>query len=84
MFESTTDFSRRLILENPDSLIRGCYFQVGEEVKLEMRVDDAYAKSLETVLHWLHSQVNLSKTQVFFRTFSPVHFRLNFSFPTLN
>ncbi|XP_031397166.1 protein trichome birefringence-like 10 [Punica granatum] len=53
----------------------GCYFQEGEDVKVAMRVDDAYAKAMETVLHWIHSKVNATKTQVFFRTFSPVHFR---------
>ncbi|KAK4767626.1 hypothetical protein SAY86_015376 [Trapa natans] len=53
----------------------GCYFQVGEEVKAEMKADDAYARALDTVLHWIHSQLNTSKTHVLFRTFSPVHFR---------
>ncbi|XLS97327.1 hypothetical protein HN51_040062 [Arachis hypogaea] len=40
----------------------GCYFQQGMEVKMEMKVDDAYRKSMET-------------SQVFFRTYAPVHFR---------
>ncbi|XLR26843.1 hypothetical protein S83_054743, partial [Arachis hypogaea] len=39
----------------------GCYFQQGMEVKMEMKVDDAYRKSMET-------------SQVFFRTYAPVHF----------
>lgn len=42
---------------------------------MEMRVEDAYRKSLETVLEWIHRELNTNKTQVFFRTYSPVHFR---------
>jgi len=44
-------------------------------VKLEMGVEDAYRKSIETVVNWIQLEVNASKTQVFFRTFAPVHFR---------
>ncbi|KAF4365058.1 hypothetical protein F8388_001806 [Cannabis sativa] len=53
----------------------GCYFQEGEEVKMEMTVEEAYHRSIETVVHWIENQVNSSKTQVFFRTYAPVHFR---------
>ncbi|KAJ6769504.1 PROTEIN TRICHOME BIREFRINGENCE-LIKE 9-RELATED [Salix koriyanagi] len=53
----------------------GSYFQEGEEVKLEMGVEDAFRKSTETVVNWIQLEVNASKTQVFFRTFAPVHFR---------
>ncbi|KAJ9182063.1 hypothetical protein P3X46_006096 [Hevea brasiliensis] len=53
----------------------GTYFQEGREVKLEMRVEQAYHRSIETVLQWIQNKVNTSKTQVFFRTFAPVHFR---------
>lgn len=59
-------------------LDRGCYFQEGAKVKMEMEVDTAYIKSLDTVLDWIHREVNTSKTQVFFRTYAPVHFRLVF------
>lgn len=45
---------------------------------MEMEVDTAYIKSLDTVLDWIHREVNTSKTQVFFRTYAPVHFRLVF------
>ncbi|KAI8011570.1 Protein trichome birefringence-like 10 [Camellia lanceoleosa] len=47
----------------------------GAEVKMEMKVDSAYRKSLDTVIDWIHREVYTSKTQVFFRTYSPVHFR---------
>ncbi|KAH8499818.1 hypothetical protein Peur_041767 [Populus x canadensis] len=61
---------------NYEKTIRGgSYFQEGEEVKLEMGVEDAYRKSIETVVNWIQLEVNASKTQVFFRTFAPVHFR---------
>lgn len=56
-------------------LVRGCYFQEGMEVKMEMRVKDAYKRSIETVLNWIHGTVDSRKTQVFFRTLAPVHFR---------
>ncbi|XP_068332605.1 protein trichome birefringence-like 10 [Pyrus communis] len=61
---------------NYEKTVRGgCYFQEGEQVKMEMSVEDAYHKSMETVVHWIDTQVNSSKTQVFFRTYAPVHFR---------
>lgn len=54
---------------------RGCYFQEGKEVKLDLKVEDAYKKSMETILNWIQDTINPSKTQVFFRTYAPVHFR---------
>ncbi|KAK4478039.1 hypothetical protein RD792_017304 [Penstemon davidsonii] len=61
---------------NHEKTIRGgCYFQEGSEVKMDMRVDNAYKRSLETVVEWIHREVNPKKTQVFFRTYAPVHFR---------
>lgn len=54
---------------------RGCYFQEGTEIKLDMNVDDAYQKSMETVVHWIENKINSNKTQVIFRTYAPVHFR---------
>lgn len=67
---------------NYEKTIRGgCYFQEGKEVKMEMRVESAYRRSIETVFRWIGSQVNLNKTHVFFRTFAPVHFRNNFLWP---
>ncbi|KAM7260024.1 hypothetical protein ACFE04_015765 [Oxalis oulophora] len=61
---------------NYEKTIRGgCYFQEGTEVKLEMSVDDAYQRSIETLVKWIHNEVDTNKTQVIFRTFAPVHFR---------
>lgn len=53
----------------------GCYFQEGKEVKMEMSVESAYRKSIETVVDWIGREVNMNKTQVFFRSYAPVHFR---------
>ncbi|MED6219719.1 Protein trichome birefringence-like 11 [Stylosanthes scabra] len=61
---------------NYEKTIRGgCYFQQGMQVKMEMQVQEAYKRSIETVLNWIQDTVNTSKTQVFFRTLAPVHFR---------
>ncbi|KAL3812678.1 hypothetical protein ACJIZ3_013946 [Penstemon smallii] len=61
---------------NHEKTIRGgCYFQEGSELKMDMRVDNAYKRSLETVVEWIHREVNPNKTQVLFRTYAPVHFR---------
>ncbi|KAK8548539.1 hypothetical protein V6N12_061451 [Hibiscus sabdariffa] len=52
----------------------GCYFQEGKKIKTEMTVEHAYQRSLETVMEWIRNEVNTSKTEVYFRTFAPVHF----------
>lgn len=47
---------------------------------MEMSIESAYRRSIETVMDWIESEVNMSKTQVFFRSYAPVHFRfLSFS-----
>ncbi|ESQ49438.1 hypothetical protein EUTSA_v10020661mg [Eutrema salsugineum] len=53
----------------------GCYFQKGNKVKWKMNVDVAYKLAMNTVVKWIQSEVDSNKTQVFFRTFAPVHFR---------
>ncbi|KAJ7972809.1 Trichome birefringence-like family [Quillaja saponaria] len=53
----------------------GCYFQIGEEVKMNMSIENAFRKSIETVTNRISSEVNLTKTYVLFRTYAPVHFR---------
>ncbi|KAH6759514.1 TRICHOME BIREFRINGENCE-LIKE 11 [Perilla frutescens var. hirtella] len=61
---------------NYEKTVRGgCYFQEGPDVRMDMEVDNAYQKALETVAKWMHREVNTTKTQVFFRTYAPVHFR---------
>lgn len=53
----------------------GCYFQEGKKVKKDMSVETGYKKSIESVIHWIGNKVDMNKTTVFFRTYSPVHFR---------
>lgn len=61
---------------NYEKTIRGGnYFQEGPEVKMDMSVETAYHKSIETVVNWIRSNLVSRKTRVFFRTFAPVHFR---------
>ncbi|CAH1426949.1 unnamed protein product [Lactuca virosa] len=60
---------------NEKTIKGGCYFQEGEKVNMEMKVETAYKKALETVIAWVDKEVNKTKTQVFFRTYAPVHFR---------
>lgn len=61
---------------NYEKTIRGgCYFQVGDDVMMKMTVERAYRRAIKTVVKWVGREVNTSNTKVFFRTFSPVHFR---------
>ncbi|XLS65924.1 hypothetical protein HN51_025898, partial [Arachis hypogaea] len=73
--EKYTGVAEADFLIKVEDFFRGCYFQQGMEVKMEMKVEDAYRKSMETVLNWIQDTVNLNKSQVFFRTYTPVHFR---------
>lgn len=57
------------------TFFRGCYFQEGNQVAIEMSVDEAYQRAMQTLFQWVHKEVNRSKTQVFFRTYAPTHFR---------
>ncbi|KAM4116087.1 hypothetical protein ACB094_02G024400 [Castanea mollissima] len=61
---------------NYDKTIRkGFYFMEGSIIKKDMKVEHAYRRSIETVIQWVNTELNSSKTQVFFHTYSPVHFR---------
>ncbi|KAL8151603.1 hypothetical protein V2J09_021411 [Rumex salicifolius] len=60
---------------NYDKTIKmGCYFQEGNEVKMNMSIQAAFQRSVQTLMHWVENQVNTSKTHVFFRSYAPVHF----------
>ncbi|XP_050366169.1 protein trichome birefringence-like 10 [Argentina anserina] len=52
----------------------GCYFQEGEEIKMNMTVETAYRRSMETLIDWIDGEVNMNKTHVLYRTYAPVHF----------
>lgn len=45
-----------------------------------MQVEDAYKQSIQTVMNWIQDTVNPSRTQIFFRTLAPVHFRFVWRF----
>ncbi|KAJ0698000.1 putative PMR5 domain, PC-Esterase [Helianthus annuus] len=60
---------------NEKTIKGGCYFQEGAKINMKMDVETAYRKALETILSWINTEVNKTRTQVFFRTYAPVHFR---------
>lgn len=51
---------------------------------MNMTVKTAYRKSMETLIDWIDSEVNMSKTYVLFRTYAPVHFRFALLFKLLS
>ncbi|CAM6016276.1 unnamed protein product [Sphagnum balticum] len=53
---------------------QGCYFQEGDEINMDMDLETAFTKSMQTLGTWLDAQLS-PKTQVFFRSFASVHFR---------
>ncbi|KAG6522565.1 protein trichome birefringence-like 11 [Zingiber officinale] len=53
----------------------GRYFQEGSDVRMELTIEDAYRRSIQTLFEWIHREVDRSKTHVIFRTYTPVHFR---------
>ncbi|OMP05035.1 hypothetical protein COLO4_09112 [Corchorus olitorius] len=53
----------------------GCYFQEGSEVKMDMDLETAFHKAIETLVHFVTNRVDPNRTQVLLRTYAPVHFR---------
>ncbi|CAI9115618.1 OLC1v1016572C1 [Oldenlandia corymbosa var. corymbosa] len=51
----------------------GWYFQVGGKMKLGMSIPEAFNKALATWKSWIESNINTSRTRVFFRTFEATH-----------
>ncbi|KAA8531052.1 hypothetical protein F0562_005761 [Nyssa sinensis] len=51
----------------------GCYFQVGNSLKLGMSIDTAFRTALDTWASWVETMINTNRTHVFFRTFEPSH-----------
>lgn len=47
---------------------------------MNMTTEDAFRRSVETVIDWIASEVNMNKTYVLFRTYAPVHFRFALTF----
>ncbi|XP_021632891.1 protein trichome berefringence-like 7 isoform X2 [Manihot esculenta] len=53
----------------------GCYFQVGNALKLGMSIPAAFKIALNTWALWVQNTVDTNRTRVFFRTFEPSHWR---------
>ncbi|CAE5959678.1 unnamed protein product [Arabidopsis arenosa] len=51
----------------------GCYFQVGNSLRLGMSIPAAYRVALETWASWIENTIDPNKTRVLFRTFEPSH-----------
>ncbi|XP_065863756.1 protein trichome birefringence-like 4 [Euphorbia lathyris] len=51
------------------------YFQEGNHVYPRLEVTEAYTKALLTWAQWVDSNINTSRTRVFFRGYSASHFR---------
>ncbi|TYI93251.1 hypothetical protein E1A91_D02G124200v1 [Gossypium mustelinum] len=51
----------------------GCYFQVGNSVKLGMSIPAAFKMALGTWASWVENTIDTNRTLVFFRTFEPSH-----------
>ncbi|GMN32983.1 hypothetical protein TIFTF001_003897 [Ficus carica] len=51
----------------------GCYFQVGNSLKLGMSIPTAFRTALDTWASWAEENIDTNRTRVFFRTFEPSH-----------
>ncbi|KAH6837224.1 TRICHOME BIREFRINGENCE-LIKE 8 [Perilla frutescens var. hirtella] len=61
---------------NHDKTINsGHYFQEKEQVNMTMDVMEAFRRSLKTLKVWVMQKLEPGKSHVFFRSYSPVHFR---------
>ncbi|KAJ8899616.1 hypothetical protein K2173_018590 [Erythroxylum novogranatense] len=53
----------------------GCYFEEGGKVNMSMSSIEAFEISLQTWKAWALDILNSNRTQIFFRSYSPVHYR---------
>ncbi|KAJ4825952.1 Protein trichome berefringence-like 7 [Turnera subulata] len=51
----------------------GCYFQVGNSLKLGLSIPAAFRIALDTWASWVTTSVDTNRTRIFFRTFEPSH-----------
>ncbi|KAH7512203.1 hypothetical protein FEM48_Zijuj12G0065700 [Ziziphus jujuba var. spinosa] len=58
-----------------DQLHWGCYFEEDNEVNITMDVVEAFRRSLQTWKSWALENLDPQRTHVFFRSYSPVHYR---------
>ncbi|KAF8396379.1 hypothetical protein HHK36_017996 [Tetracentron sinense] len=61
---------------NQDKTVKmGYYFQEGGAVNMTMDVMEAFRRSLQTWKLWAIQNLDPQKSHIFFRSYSPVHFR---------
>ncbi|XP_009620645.1 protein trichome birefringence-like 8 isoform X2 [Nicotiana tomentosiformis] len=61
---------------NEDKTVKmGIHFQEGTTVNMTMNVAEAFQRSLNTWASWLIQNTKAEKSHIFFRSFSPVHYR---------
>ncbi|KAJ8754749.1 hypothetical protein K2173_012138 [Erythroxylum novogranatense] len=61
---------------NEDKTVKmGCYFEEGGKVNMSMRSIEAFERSLQTWKSWALESLNSNRTRIFFRSYSPVHYR---------
>ncbi|CAN6586794.1 unnamed protein product [Malus baccata var. baccata] len=53
----------------------GCYFEEDGKVNLTMGVMEAFRRSIQTWKSWVLKNLDPERTRVFFRSYSPVHYR---------
>ncbi|KAK9108122.1 hypothetical protein Syun_024133 [Stephania yunnanensis] len=51
------------------------YYREGNYVYPKLEVDDAFKRALTTWASWIDNNIDTTKTQVFFRSYSHTHFR---------
>ncbi|RZC78576.1 hypothetical protein C5167_002754 [Papaver somniferum] len=54
---------------------KGVFFQQGSTVNITMDVKEAFRRSLQSWKRWVLQKLDPSKTHIFFRSYSPSHFR---------
>lgn len=52
----------------------GRYFEDRGEIKMNMSIEAAYRRAMETVVDFVYTQLGKDNTRIFFRTYSPNHF----------
>lgn len=61
---------------NEDKTVKmGCFFQEGGRLNMTMGVMDAFQRSLQTLKSWTVKNLDPKRSHVFFRSYSPTHYR---------
>ncbi|PON82894.1 Protein trichome birefringence-like [Trema orientale] len=61
---------------NKDKTVNmGCYFEENQRVNITMDVMEAFRRSLQTWKSWALKSLDPERSHIFFRSYSPVHYR---------